>query len=683
MTARPHNRLDQIAVAGTFSISVLSMELLRAHRADFWTGWTLQEASGALIATCFILMLILILTNVIARPLPLNSSKTSFCFAACIATMLCWAGLLPFWEALRISVVAIIILVNLAILTGLHIAMRLNNMTLRAACMSTITCLAALNAATVAAAYHYILDPNARIEQSPRIAFGWMAVIALLVAAHSFRPSRKKSSGLVGRVLLLGVAIVLPFLVAANSTQSTALPADADNPPILLITCDTLRADVATFAGGAVPMPNLEHLAASGVNFTRAYTLAPWTLPSVNGMFASLYPPGLTPGADYAQHTLEHTYYTVMAQELPTPFDSLRERGYDTTVLMGNSVLSRSKGIFRGFERNIVVPSSIDDRAGLFKHLPFLHDLLASVFPKLVFKRPIDSTRILTDMAVEFLQRHEGDRYVLWLHFMDPHTPYDPPAHQVKRDGPWVWFDSADPNRGGVEKGSGEIRRTFTSEEQDYIRSLYNAEVGDIDKAIGRVTEATPSGTYTLLVSDHGEEFWDHGQYIHGHQVYDELMRVPLILAGPGLVPATNNGLVSIIDVIPTMGEWLKLDPFAHWQGASLMSKVQGESTDLPIFARATDINAAEPLQMVVKGDYKLIRGQATGSLELYNLSTDPKELLNIAGSKSDIAQQLVEELDAWSEQHPDTFQKYWGDEGVIIEDTDVLDELKSLGYID
>jgi choline-sulfatase len=186
--------------------------------------------------------------------------------------------------------------------------------------------------------------------------------------------------------------------------------------------------------------------------------------------------------------------------------------------------------------------------------------------------------------------------------------------------------------------------------------ALYEGEIRYVDECCGRLmTELASLGledhTWVVVSTDHGEEMGDHGDFGHGQSLYEELVRVPLIIAGPGVVPSTVDQPVSAIDLVPTFGELMEVDPDPGWKGVSIATVLQsGESStlDRPCFAGGNDRTKMPPSVMVVKGRYKLIRQVQSGQVELYDLIEDPGERANLAESCPELVAALNRDLDQW-----------------------------------
>lgn len=435
-----------------------------------------------------------------------------------------------------------------------------------------------------------------------------------------------------------------PLTAAAATAALAAMLAPAGLPasgsanapaqaPVVLITADTLRADVCSLYGGPVPFPRLTEIAATnGAIFERGYALGPWTLPSMFGMFASRIPPGLTPGADKDAWMEEITLYRMPA-DVRTLAEILRDRNYATGAFVANSLLHDPQGILRGFDTRIVTGHRTHTLRSSLRLTPFLESLCFATGLPFVEAWPADTTRILTAQAQAFIRANAGRPFFLWVHYMDPHTAFAPPKAFVSASWPWRIYCNADPYWGTpLTDEAGNV--ALTDEQRLNVRALYDGEAEYIDEAVGAVWDAlaehgAAGAAYFAFTSDHGEEFWERGAFGHGHSLFDELVRVPLVIRGPGVRTARVAGPVSALDLMPTLADLAGAEGDNAWQGRSLAPGLRDDRpvSASPAWARGSNVfSAGGPFEMVAAGDRKLIRDAASGAYTLYDLAADPAE---------------------------------------------------------
>ena len=505
---------------------------------------------------------------------------------------------------------------------------------------------------------------------------GSLALLAGLIAAR--RPVLGWSAAIA--VCLIGLGTP-----AVSKLRAEAAAEDRENvgPNIVLLTADSMRADFASVYGGATPTPSLEALARSGARFDQAISLAPWTVPSLAGLFSSKYPPSVSPGLDEAERGEQLSLYgQISSYWLGERGESLArrlgDRGYETGAFVANFAMLKQRWLLDDFDSHLVMPHSLETQRGPFSKSPFLSSTLRSLRPSLYELHSFDYTRAVTDLARQFIRYRKGQRFFLWAHYLDPHAPYDPPEAFRTTKGPFPFFPYED--------------RTHHENQKEYIQSLYSGEIRYVDASIGRILETLhelglADRTYVVFASDHGEELWDHEGFGHGHSVFDELLRVPLLIAGPGIAPQTVDQPVSTIDLLPTLTDWTGLAADPQWRGSSWADALQRgkfEGAGAPVFSQATGVLPAppEPLQSVVLGDYKLIRGMESGQVRLYDRAKDPGEHRDLARAHPQLVRRMRDALDRWARSFPVTFDTF-GAEGQMPEpDPETIENLKALGYL-
>jgi arylsulfatase A-like enzyme len=439
------------------------------------------------------------------------------------------------------------------------------------------------------------------------------------------------------RRALLG-ALLVPLALACAR--------ESGPPNLVLISLDTTRRDHGSVYGyGRETTPNLERLAAEGVLFSLAYAPAPTTGPSHATLFTSLHP--------ITHRVVKNGRVLVPAHR--TLAERLRERGWATAGVVSSYVLDARFGWDQGFE----LWDDDFDRATATTMVP-------SGSGVEVFDRTADAT---TRRAVSWLEseRDTSRPFFLFVHYMDPHEPWVAPPEFVER------FRTPDVPVDGV---SGLIAR-------------YDAEIAFTDQQIGELLAALErlglaKDTIVAVSADHGEGLLQHGELHHGTQLYEEQMRVPLLLRWPRGLPAGRviDGAVSLIDLAPTLLELAGVPPEAGdaMQGRSLAPVLEGRAPldpARPIFLfRPNNTEIPGEQYAVRQGDWKLIRGPGEGRRELFDLSQDPREREDRAAAEAARADALERQIAAWLREHerPDPAPG-----GVSPED---LERLRALGYV-
>jgi arylsulfatase A-like enzyme len=300
---------------------------------------------------------------------------------------------------------------------------------------------------------------------------------------------------------------------------------------IVLVSIDTLRRDHVGAYGYARPTtPRLDALARQGLVLDDAVSASSWTLPAHLSMLT-----GADPGA-HGGVDMEHGFN----RRLPILPDLLRQKGYATQAVTSHLYVSAVYGLDQGFD-----------------HLDFHQDRKAND---------------VADRALDLLDRF-GDRpFFLFLHFYDPHWHYDPPPETLRL------FESsyAGTLSGHWQDFSKRTRESLTEADLAHLLALYDGEIRFTDDHVGRILDhlaarGLDASTLVLVTSDHGEEFLEHGSWEHQKTLYEEVVRVPLLLRGPGVPVRREAAQASVIDVAPTILDWAGLPIPPSVQGRSLL----------------------------------------------------------------------------------------------------------------
>lgn len=673
-------------------------ELLLTAQSSYWAGGSLQDwietaqafgiyatvlTGAALIPFCIIAPFLMIswLRQVLSVLLPIGAA-----LGLCLYIDSVVEEIEP---SLRLGVPAVLAgMAALALIFGLLRVAQPGNFAL----LVLIAVAGGIGTLYVSVAEH-LLEPDRAvvIVNGSLLWFGASTVGALVLWLVTVKVRPRWAIRLVTSLVLC--ALYPAYLFAQPFFES--ITDSKDNQNVLLITIDTLRADYCSTYGGSVPTPNLDALAAGGVVFNRYYSLAPWTVPSINALMTSKYPPGLTPNAPSEQRANEERGYQRLAgywldSDGVTFTKRLGNVGYDTAAVYANPTIEFQEWLTHGFQGSKKVNDIGDRREPVrFRQTPILREVIGPYRPEFIEDRALDSSAAVTRFGLAYMRRRQADPFFLWLHFMDPHTPYDPPARFRQGETPWPQFppDSATLDIDAEDQ--------LTDEEKRAAQSLYEAEIQYVDDCVGRLlSELRRLGleeeTLVCLSSDHGEEFWEHRRWGHGYDLFDEQVRVPLILAGPNIMPNRINVPVSAIDVLPTIADLLGHGTNPEWHGTSLVPALSGGDEDLlrrPVFSQATHYFRydPEPSRMVIDRNLKLIYGLETGSTRLYDLSDDPGEERDLADSMPEAVERLHGLLEIWSAGFPSDFNEVagWRGSGQLLPADSGLDEtLKSLGYV-
>ncbi len=424
--------------------------------------------------------------------------------------------------------------------------------------------------------------------------------------------------------------------VAWSSTRMSQKGAGADKPPnVLFILIDTLRADHLTPYGYSRPTsPAIaSELAARGVVVETAYSQAPWTVPSVASLMTSRYPGEILSGP------MEGYLIPAGSETMAERFQRL---GYQTAAFYGNSVLRDANGFGRGFDTRFTPPA--------------------------VPESNLLSAEAVNRRAMPWLRAHQHEPFFLYVHYMDPHDPYNSPE---LRDGRSPFFPDYRGNFSGLwihGLYTGALKLADPEQDLAHLKALYDSEIRTADRAVGELLATLEpevlANTLIVLTADHGEEFLDHGGWKHGQTLYQEQIHVPLIVRWDGRLPAGRRlaGTVQLLDLLPTMNAAAGGEADPAWQGLNLLPMLAGER-ELPRRAAFAQHLASGPLRTAaVVENKKLIlfnreqpfepANALIGHLwkldrerlarqEVYDLERDAAEQTNLAPLQPELANAL------------------------------------------
>jgi arylsulfatase len=389
---------------------------------------------------------------------------------------------------------------------------------------------------------------------------------------------RNRGSRLVSLAAWLAVAalaVIAAKTVSFGGAEARLSEVSAGKPNILLISIDALRADaVGCLSETAPPTPEMDKLAGRGVAFSAAFAQSPWTFPSFASLMTSTFPSeaGINLFGE-GEIDFPGMNLSLGGSSVPMLAELLKKGGYQTSAQVTNPVLfpARHCGWDRGFDSYRHCDEPI-------RMLPF-HALVTHLVPRLRPRYRSDDAEAVTRGAVAWLRKNARQPFFLWVHYLDPHHPYCPPGCAAASDPDWAiaWRASADSIRLGMQCKSLAAR--------EKLRILYDAEVTYVDHWVGELLAAVDDlgckeRTLVVLTADHGEEFWEHGGWEHGHCLHDEVIRVPLLVAFPDGRHAgeTVGRPVALLDVMPTVLEVAGLDLPRHIRGLSLLGLLDGRS---------------------------------------------------------------------------------------------------------
>ncbi len=467
----------------------------------------------------------------------------------------------------------------------------------------------------------------------------------------------------------------------APAVQPVVKTAPSDAPNIILITIDALRADhLGCYGYSRNITPQIDALAAQGVLFEHVISTSSWTAPAMASLFTGRYP---------RTHTVRHGIYSpedtvvVFQEKLPETLTTLPERlqrkGYTTIGISTNPHLIRDAGFARGFDifhEDHALRDAV--AAGVELTLDTLPELLADA-------------QKTTQLALNSVAEADPERpFFLWVHYMDPHSPYFPRE-------PWFQqFTSTEPAamKQLYNKGFKELVELQTADASGQflndVMAAYDSEVAYADKALGDLLAGLPQNRERALfvLSDHGEQFYEHGYFYHGFTLFNEEIHVPLVIVLPGGRPPQRvSQTVSLLDVTRTVLDYAGIKSDKGQQGQSLLPLVTGEGQVPDQQIAVSEFERFKRYEVsVVRGTDKIIWKQETNSALYFDLKTDPAEHAGVPVRLSPAGLDLQKALGVWRDWTPfhegvqmKVDMSEAGEGGGM--EAAIMEEMKALGY--
>ena len=441
-----------------------------------------------------------------------------------------------------------------------------------------------------------------------------------------------------------------PLPPAALTATAQPVEGAASPPPqnIILIMVDSLRSDhVSSYGYSRNTTPYLDAFVTSaGVRFEHVISTSPWTCPSVAAMFTGRTPTSLNSTFKTMNYALPRSAKTLA--------EYLREVGYYTTGYASTFCVQSKRGFSQGFDHyddtlstrpsnNKALASEVNERAMKWLQEQYL--------PKIKEKKPL----------------------FLFLYYFDPHVWYDPPPpydmlYDPEYTGPLT------PEVYGVAQDVVEGRIVPTERDIEHVQALYDGEVSYWDAQLGQMLiflqeNHLLDNALIIVTSDHGEMFGEHGKWMHGNSLYQEVLRVPLVMRYTGVIPAGEvvTAPVQNFDLFPTILEWVGLPIPEELGSISLRDISLGVPRDegRPLYSEIDAINdPSHPLNWnapkvslhsIQEGEWKLIHHLGNpADDELYQLAPSSiYEGQNTLADHPDISQHLLDLLVNWFGLNP------------------------------
>lgn len=454
-----------------------------------------------------------------------------------------------------------------------------------------------------------------------------------------------------------GVLVLVALAVAACGGRGDH-PAERELQGAVLIVLDTLRADrLSTYGNPRATSPELDALAARGVLFERAMSPAAWTLPGFVAILAGRYPSAVAIDGRLRESLVEN----------------LRAAGLRTAAVTEGGFVSRYYGMDLGFEEFSEQEGAVHLVAG-----------------GLALNPGGGGIEITFEAARRWLRENASVRFFLMVHTYEVHTPYRRReyAAALSRDDLPETFEIED----SVRAARGELELDEAGIE--YVRALYDGGITVADRHVGELLdelEALRLADRTLVVvtSDHGEDLGEREPLRagnHGHSLYDEMIRVPLIVLDPrserrGVRVGTQ---VRTVDVMPTVLDLLGVAFEPAGDGRSLAPLLGGGDADeLPAFAKVVRREGGTRMQMSSAWGFKLIQNAfpVQPPVELYDLGSDPGETHDVSGANPEMLGRLSKELQGTRMALEAEGEESYEPSEPMPED--LSERLRALGYVE
>jgi len=434
---------------------------------------------------------------------------------------------------------------------------------------------------------------------------------------------------------------------------------------VLLISIDSLRADhVGAYGYGRQTTPEIDRLSREGTVFANHVSTTSWTLPAHISLFT---------GQDISAHGVSTDGFR-LHPAVPTLAELLKAAGYRTAAFCSSPYMNPAFGFDRGFDLYHNTDAERTD---------FVDTVLPNEKQRDRVHVDITSPRI-TELATAWLEKNAGKPFFLFLHFWDVHYDYIPPPPYDRLFNP----DYAGDVDGRDYIRNNRVRKGMAPEDLEQIIALYDGEIAHTDRHVGMVIDKLKElGLYdrTLIVvtADHGDEFFEHGNKGHRLTLYEEVIRVPLIVRLPGgrREVETVKGPVGIIDIAPTILDRLGVSSPPSFQGDSLLGLLEGKEPPVGRYYLAE----LSPALYTLRGDgVKLLHNAVAGETIVFDLISDPAETHENGIVDGPLFERLKEEFEDRLRRNRELAERIRGGqagEEIRLQNRE-LERLRTLGYL-
>ncbi|MFQ6103538.1 MAG: sulfatase-like hydrolase/transferase [Candidatus Glassbacteria bacterium] len=517
---------------------------------------------------------------------------------------------------------------------------------------------------------------------------------------YIYRLLRESGGGLKRTLKVWKYAVALCLIasvIISLSRAGTGNPAargipSPSMPNVLVLLIDTLRADhLSCYGYERKTSPNIDKLAEEGALFLNAYSQASWTKPATASLMTGYFP---------STHQT-----TTMGSGLMESFRILpevyRDKGYRTAILTSNNLVSPLFGFDQGVDlfyygkaqmvRELMLGNIIrtllrgnQDRKRKVEDYFWKLEAILRFRERVDYDSSVDS---LNGRFLEWVDEDSARPFFAYIHYIEPHFPYTPPPPYDTR------FTSILPGA-YVQPTHNYGFQPFDrmeSVERELIETVvgeYDGEIAYLDNRLGAFfyelgERELLDGTIILLTSDHGEEFFEHSMWGHGHSLFNEVVRIPMLIRYPQAIEAGTRitAISSLVDVMPTLLDLSGIDDEIESAGRSLVPALrEGDRGPVSFDAYGEVLKGGRRAWFYTDGRYKLLKYEK-GLLKktlLFDLSSDSDENRDISDSLINLRDSLLAKMEAI---HRSSSSKAVEGESRKI-DKATEDQLKALGYI-
>lgn len=429
---------------------------------------------------------------------------------------------------------------------------------------------------------------------------------------------------------------------------------------VLLVIVDSLRVDHLGISGyHRNTSPNIDKLAKEGVFFPNSICTAPRTIPSIGSILTGLYPhsSGLRLEGKILTKFISASVIDRLKPNVVTLQEILKSHGYRT---IGNDIEMYDTGIEKGFDAFNLLRWRISNK-------------IKRTFKKAIdWNYEINPAEALTNLAINQIKKLGNKKFFLYLHYVGLHWPYNPPKpYDEMFDTSYKGKHTFNEVDGAISRGDLIFNNPLPKEENEHATAHYDGSIRFVDTQIGRLLKYLEDSnlmndTLIILSADHGEGLGEHNLYFqHGEYLYEETVKVPLILKHPKLPQKKIETQIQSTDIMPTVLEIIDIPLIENIEGISLMPLInKGEKVRDYTFAES-GMNFFRQNKRTyfkgIKGKWRMVRTDGWKLIyiphpekdiyELYNLKEDPKETINLIEKEQKIGNKLNEELFKWMDK--------------------------------